>query len=870
MGEPVDGFLPREDWLMNAAVAVMVRQMPSRPTLLLRVLGLAVLLALMWPVGAAHADHLTCNGLTTTIDGTTGDDDLTGTSGDDVVNLLAGNDRLVGAGGNDVICGDAGNDVLIGEAGNDTIFGGPGDDSLDSTCVRELVPVKKITCTAFATDGPGDDALNGEAGWDGAFAGRGIDTMTGGNDDDYLDAALSDAVSPDNLAGGNGNDTLAGGPSDDTIDGGPDGGADIILAGGGADTITAGPGGDQNIDGGAGNDNVDAGAGPDTVRSSPGNDTLNGSDGADALVFELAPGPVNVDLATATSTGDGTDTFTNFESFRGSGFNDVLTGGSEADTLSGGPGEDMLFGGGGSDNLTGDAENDTLRGGAGTDFLQGSAGNDALHGDADNDTLDGFLGDDDLFGGEGDDTLVGDQGDDDLDGGNGSDTADEHTMGSVAVDLAAGMIVPAAGGGPPSTGTNTVVAVENALGGAFADHLLGDSGTNRLDGGPGADLIDGRDGNDTLDGNCGADDVRGGGGDDRLHGDKGDFLDLCAGVDFSNDMLNGGPGSDTVEFPLLFLGGVDVDLDAGTASGEGSDSLAEVENVNGTFAADTLKGTAGVNVLSGGSGDDFLDGRAGNDSEDGGDDTDTCLWDVEVDVLISCEKVPGVVVIRSDAVPDGAQDFGFTGDLGAFSLDDDGDAALGTQTAFPLSFPGSYAVTEAVTSGWMLTAVSCSDPDGGSTTSLVDRRATVDVDARETITCTFRNDQDATGGVPPQPVPSPSVTPVPVTPPVTKPALPAFATVVKLPSTKSCVSRRRFRIRLRIPKGVAASSAEVHVNGKRVRVVKGNRLTAPVDLRGLPKGRFTVRITVKLVDGRSIRGQRAYRTCAPKRRAAGS
>ena len=67
--------------------------------------------------------------------------------------------------------------------------------------------------------------------------------------------------------------------------------------------------------------------------------------------------------------------------------------------------------------------------------------------------------------------------------------------------------------------------------------------------------------------------------------------------------------------------------------------------------------------------------------------------------------------------------------------------------------------------------------------------------------------------------------------------------VVTLPSARKCVSRRRFRIRLRRARGVKLVSATVHVNGKRVKVVRGRRLTSTVDLRALPKGRFKVRIT---------------------------
>jgi hypothetical protein len=105
----------------------------------------------------------------------------------------------------------------------------------------------------------------------------------------------------------------------------------------------------------------------------------------------------------------------------------------------------------------------------------------------------------------------------------------------------------------------------------------------------------------------------------------------------------------------------------------------------------------------------------------------------------------------------------------------------------------------------------------------------------------------------------------------------AFPTVAALaamgatpPSNRSCVSRRHFRIRVRRQRaGVALISAAVAVNGKRVAVRKGKRLTAPVDLRGLPKGRFTVRISALTSDGRAISGTRRYRTCAPKRSAGG-
>ena len=60
----------------------------------------------------------------------------------------------------------------------------------------------------------------------------------------------------------------------------------------------------------------------------------------------------------------------------------------------------------------------------------------------------------------------------------------------------------------------------------------------------------------------------------------------------------------------------------------------------------------------------------------------------------------------------------------------------------------------------------------------------------------------------------------------------------------------------------------MNVNGKRAAVRRGARLRSTVDLRSLPKGRFRVEVVLKLADGRKVKDNRRYRTCAPKRRAA--
>lgn len=119
---------------------------------------------------------------------------------------------------------------------------------------------------------------------------------------------------------------------------------------------------------------------------------------------------------------------------------------------------------------------------------------------------------------------------------------------------------------------------------------------------------------------------------------------------------------------------------------------------------------------------------------------------------------------------------------------------------------------------------------------------------------------------PPAPVvPAAPVAPVGVPTPASRPAL-KVSSIAQLPPTKACVSRRRFSIRLRVPRDAGVREAIVRVNGKRVAARTGARLRSTVDLRSLPKGRFAVEVTLRLTDGTSVKETRRYRTCAAKRR----
>jgi hypothetical protein len=90
------------------------------------------------------------------------------------------------------------------------------------------------------------------------------------------------------------------------------------------------------------------------------------------------------------------------------------------------------------------------------------------------------------------------------------------------------------------------------------------------------------------------------------------------------------------------------------------------------------------------------------------------------------------------------------------------------------------------------------------------------------------------------------------------------ATFLGLPAARRCVSRRRFTIHLRAPHAASLTSARVYVNRRPVRVLAGRRLHAPVDLRGLPRGRFTVTIIARTGRGAILRSSRGYHTCTPR------
>ncbi len=458
-----------------------------------------------------------------------------------------------------------------------------------------------------------------------------------------------------------------------------------------------------------------------------GNDTITGN-GNTRIAFYNALDGVTVDLAAGSShgtasgdvAGTGIDTFTGVNAVRGSSFADVILGDANANTLDGRDGNDRIDGRGGADTLTGGNGSDTFvyadGGGADTitdfDRSQGdtidltglsgiftfadvqskstlSAGNtiinfgsgntltlmgvtslqqsdfifpNATNGTSGSDVLLGTSQADAIYGLAGNDRLQGFGGNDLLDGGADFDRAVyTDATGGISVNLAAGT---ASG---PGVGTDTLVAIEAAIGSDFADtfNAAGFAGATGIPGTPvGFNEFEGRGGNDTIltavnplgaaltrvsyvsatagvtvdiaagtadgDGSVGHDTFVGSGiiavwGSafaDTLFGSNNGFgtIEVFAGF-AGNDVIDGRGGFDRVDYnnDPTTTSGITVNLAAGTLTGDatvGNDTLVSIEAVRGTNFADTYNasgfGNTSTNSGSLGTFNEFT-GEGGND-----------------------------------------------------------------------------------------------------------------------------------------------------------------------------------------------------------------------------------------------------------------
>jgi Ca2+-binding RTX toxin-like protein len=632
--------------------------------------------------------------------------------------------------GVDNVVGGVGDDTFVRGEDNDTYDGNLGTDLLDNTlAVGSGVTVYLNTSNPFATGGGlglPDYLLSIEDVRGSSFH----DYIVGSNDPNTLLGMAGN----DQLQGLGGVDVLRGGDGYDNLYGGP--GADQLFGDAGSDTVhyldessavgvtlpdgpVAAAGGNDQINsietvqgsnfndvliGGPGRDALEGGAGDDTMRGNGGDDEISGGDGSfDKADYSMAPAGVAVSLTSqTTSGGDGVDFVSGVERVTGSAFNDTLTGDAGANTLNGGTGSDLLDGRGGADTLIGGNDifidvasysaapaavtaslnTGTSSGGDGNDTLSqieslfGSAFDDHLIGDSQRNRLLGGPGNDTLEGLGGDDIFEAEPGSDTFNGGVGSGdfVSYDTQVGPVSIDLAAGVATSA-------SGPDTLVDIENALGGSGNDSLFGNAAPNTLNGGLGNDVFRGRGGDDYFDGGGGLLDtisyadapgpvtvnlstkvatgagtdsfdniqaadgsgfadslvgadtfttrLRGLGGNDALHaGAAGSTLAGGPG----DDALTGGAGVDLADFGAA-TAGVRVRLDLGTATGEGADTLTGIENVRGSSFADLFVGTGAANTLNGADGADVILAGAGNDVVGGGEGSDSIRGGAGADIL---------------------------------------------------------------------------------------------------------------------------------------------------------------------------------------------------------------------------------------------
>jgi Ca2+-binding RTX toxin-like protein len=436
--------------------------------------------------------------------------------------------------------------LRLTQSGADTLLqvdrngGGDGYVTLLTLLDTRLADFTAANLEGYALTSPGT-ASTGTAGADSLSGGSADDVLTGLDGNDILD-------------GGDGQDILYGDQPGTT---GP-GGNDILNGGAGGDLLVGGHGDDQ-LNGGAGNDQIyaDVATGgfvsgteayangdPLSVAGS-GNDVIDGGTGFDTAYLSFvgrAAATVDISAPATIST--------------------ILVGGVVAGSITaierlwaqGGDGADRFTGGAYADMLIGGAGNDILRGGGRDDILQGGAGNDRIE------------------------------------GGTGIDTAryDDATAG-VTVDLAIQGTAQNTGG----SGNDTLLAIENLDGSAFADLLSGDANANVLtDRLGGYDRLYGKDGADTL------------------------TVERSGAVAPSDVTLSGGADNDVISFTgagrytdAATLDGGDGD-DVISASGLGAGSI-EAGAGDDRIVIDTLGGQYGI-ALGTGSDTLVLAGTAGD------------------------------------------------------------------------------------------------------------------------------------------------------------------------------------------------------------------------------------------------------------------
>ena len=201
-------------------------------------------------------------------------------------------------------------------------------------------------------------------------------------------------------------------------------------------------------------------------------------------------------------------------------------------------------------------------------------------------TIVGTDGDDVIHGTPGDDVIVARGGDDVIRSGRGQDTV-------------------CAGSGHDDVRT----------GSGFQDTVWAGAGDDVVHGGPGRNLLIAGPGNDRMYGSSHFDNFESPGrrtwdADTDLFVGRGRRDSFSA--DPGDDTFLGGKGPDFMWFHNSPRG-VEVDLPAGTATGDGHDTVRSMKEIIGSRHDDTIIGTNRPDFISSGLGDDTVRGRGGRD-----------------------------------------------------------------------------------------------------------------------------------------------------------------------------------------------------------------------------------------------------------------
>ena len=431
--------------------------------------------------------------------------------------------------------------------------------------------------------GTGDATVYGNAAADTVTSFDGNDTVYGRGGDDIIRTSSGD----DYIDPGTGNNYVDGGDGVDTIDySSKTANITLSVASPTLQTVVIGSETDQianieNVTSGSGNDILTGSSGDniiignngnDRISGGLGNDRLEGGNGSDTIDYSYASGGITLDLGTADGNGDitlvvgagDTDSINSFENIIGTGQSDVLTGDSGANDINGGGGNDTLASGGGADYL---------HGGGGTDTISYQASANSVNLDMTVTDANGYatvnfsdgtfeyvqsieIFRDTAFG----DTFIGDatdtyfyitDGADTIDGGGGTqDTIDYlYSGGSITLNLASSNAID--GGGATDTYSN----IERFYTSNYQDTVYTSTGN---------DWVHTRNSNDTI------------------HGSAGD------------DTIDGGTGTDTIDYSLA-IGPMNINLNTGTVTGWGTDTLSNIESVIASTYDDliTLRNASG-------------------------------------------------------------------------------------------------------------------------------------------------------------------------------------------------------------------------------------------------------------------------------------